>query len=200
MIPTPACAREARDSGSDRIDAIKVELKSIPRQREAALREEARTGKPADAKLDDRERDLRADLEREAAARDAANRAAKVAQRELVVLHHDQFGGFAESAEELTEAAAAKLVAIREGYQAIEQARAEWSLISSDYNRILADRIPHAEKVKGELRRRRLSPPPPNSLPPPGQVFGPPPIRPPEVESLGRLTPRVSAASSFRTR
>ncbi|HSK04399.1 MAG TPA: hypothetical protein VK932_24260 [Kofleriaceae bacterium] len=181
-------ASEVRVDHRDQADRLRAELKPIPKERDAALRRQARgvAGVADVAKLDQRERELRAELEREIAAAKAAAAAVRDVESELVRLHHDRFADFAEGAERLTAEAAAKLSALRESYVeafgAIEAARREWDLITRDRNRIVLDRLSPADRAHGEHRRAVLSPPPPNPLRPPGEVFSAPPNRPPEIE------------------
>ena len=182
-------AHAARDDHRDRADRLRAELKPLPRQRQAALRAQARTGDPADiAALDRRERELRAELEREVAATKAAGEAVRQTETELVRLHHDRFGDFAEAAERLTAESSAGLAKLeasyRRVYDAIEAARGEWDRITRDRNRVVLDRLTPADRAHGEHRRAVISPPPPNPLRRPGEVFSAPPIRPPELQPV----------------
>lgn len=182
-------AREAHDQHVERLTEIRRELKSLPRDRTATLRDAARAGKPGDVeKMDARERELREELESETRAMRAATDAGRAAEGELVRLHHDRFAEFAEHAESLTEDAAKKLAGLERSYAAahgaIEAARSEWQRIVTDYNATLAGRLNPAEKAAGELRRQRLSAPPDNPLPAPTEVYSAPPIRPAEVEPV----------------
>ena len=188
-----ARAREARAAHGARVEQIKAALRPLPRERDAALRDAARNGKPGSAagiveQFAARERELRVELEAEVAALKAAGAAAKAAEAELVRLHADQFPEFAEAAEKLAEEAADKLAALRESYaeayEAVEEARREWSLLVRDHNRTLLDRSDPARRASGEVRRAQLSEPPANPLSPPDAVFSGPAIRPPELEPV----------------
>ena len=74
-----------------------------PREKAAALREQARTGKAAEVeKLDREQESLEHEADRERATAEAATEAIKNVQREIEALHRDEFEALREHAEAQT--------------------------------------------------------------------------------------------------